>query len=124
MTITYKNAEYRCAMDLTLGLIGGKWKSLILWYIGEKTIRFSDLRRSLPQITQKMLTQQLRQLEENGLVNRLIYTQIPPKVEYSLTEAGKNLLPILSTLCHWGLNHANEIESTKQKTNCNCPTIT
>lgn len=118
MTITYKNGEYRCAMELTLDLIGGKWKSLILWHLGEKTMRFSDLRRSLPQITQKMLTQQLRQLEENGLVDRLIYTQIPPKVEYSLTEAGKSLLPILGTLCDWGLKHANEVESTNQRTTC------
>lgn len=108
MTVTYKNMEYKCPMELTLDLIGGKWKSLILWYLGEKTMRFSDLRRSLPQVTQKMLTQQLRQLEENGLVHRLVYTQIPPKVEYSLTPAGKSLLPILETLCHWGINFANE----------------
>jgi len=118
MTIMYKNVEYNCPMELTLDLIGGKWKSLILWHLGEKTMRFSDLRRSLPQITQKMLTQQLRHLEENGLVDRLIYTQIPPKVEYSLTIAGKSLLPILSTLCHWGLHHANEVESTRKKITC------
>ncbi|MDR3560027.1 MAG: helix-turn-helix domain-containing protein, partial [Negativicutes bacterium] len=91
--IQFNNVEYQCSMELTLDLIGGKWKALILWYLGENTLRFSELRRSLPRITQKMLTQQLRELEESGLVNRVIYTQIPPKVEYSLTESGKSLLP-------------------------------
>lgn len=106
--IKFKNTEYHCSMELTLDLIGGKWKALILWHLGENTLRFSELRRSLPQITQKMLTQQLRELEGNGLLKRFIYTQIPPKVEYSLTPAGKSLLPILSTLCQWGQNYAEE----------------
>lgn len=86
-------------MELTIALIGGKWKSLILWNIGENTTRFGELRKTLPQLTQKMVTQQLRELEESGLVNRFVYTQVPPKVEYSLTEAGKSLLPILASLC-------------------------
>jgi len=94
-------------MELTLAIIGGKWKVLILWYLGEKTMRFSELRKTLPHITQKMLTQQLRELEEHGLVNRFIYTQIPPKVEYSLTDAGKSILPILENLRQWGLSYAN-----------------
>jgi DNA-binding HxlR family transcriptional regulator len=105
-------------MELTLALIGGKWKSLILWYLGEDTLRFSELRKVLPQVTQKMLTQQLRELEKDGLVNRLIYTQIPPKVEYSLTAAGKSLLPILETLCQWGQNYVSEVERTEQKNSC------
>lgn len=105
--ITFKDIEYQCSMELTLDLIGGKWKALILWHLRESTLRFSELKRTLPKITQKMLTQQLRELEGSGLVNRFIYTQIPPKVEYSLTPAGKSLLPILSTLCQWGLNYAN-----------------
>ena len=94
-------------MELTLAIIGGKWKVLILWYLGDKTMRFNELRRTFPRITQKMLTQQLRELEEYGLVNRFIYTQIPPKVEYSLTDAGKSILPILENLGQWGLNYAN-----------------
>jgi DNA-binding HxlR family transcriptional regulator len=106
--IKYRGCDYQCSMELTLGLIGGKWKSLILWYLGENTLRFSELRNSLPRITPKMLTQQLRELEECGLVNRFIYTQIPPKVEYSLTAAGKSLLPILATLCEWGQRFAYE----------------
>ncbi|VBB05080.1 Hypothetical protein LUCI_0286 [Lucifera butyrica] len=114
--IKFKNMEYHCSMELTLALIGGKWKSLILWHLGEQTLRFSELRKLLPQVTQKMLTQQLRELEENGLVHRFIYTQIPPKVEYSLTPAGKSLLPILATLCQWGQNYANQVESNGDKT--------
>ena len=116
--IKYKNTEYQCSMELTLDLIGGKWKSLILWHLGENTLRFSELRRTLPQVTQKMLTQQLRELEDCGLVKRFIYTQIPPKVEYSLTDAGKSLLPILTMLCQWGLNYADQAESSALTTAC------
>lgn len=116
--IKYKNTEYQCSMELTLDLIGGKWKALILWYLGENTLRFSELRKALPKVTQKMLTQQLRELEESGLVNRFIYTQIPPKVEYSLTEAGKSLLPILATLCQWGLNYISQTEPSAKEHTC------
>lgn len=112
--ITFKNKEYQCSMELTLDLIGGKWKSLILWHLGENTLRFSELRKSLPQVTQKMLTQQLRELEDDGLVKRYIYTQVPPKVEYSLTETGRSLLPILATLCDWGINYVNEGKAAKE----------
>ena len=108
--IKFKNTEYQCSMELTLDLIGGKWKSLILWHLGERTLRFSELRRALPQVTQKMLTHQLRELEESGLVNRYIYTQVPPKVEYSLSPAGRSLLPILATLCDWGMNYVKNAE--------------
>ncbi len=107
--IKFQNVEYHCSMELTLELIGGKWKSLILWHLGENTLRFSELKRALPKITQKMLTQQLRELEVHGLVRRFIYTQVPPRVEYSLTEAGKSLLPILNTLCQWGVSYVNEM---------------
>lgn len=113
--ITFNNIQYQCSMELTLDLIGGKWKALILWNLRESTLRFSELKRTLPKITQKMLTQQLRELEGSGLVSRFIYTQIPPKVEYSLTPAGKSLLPILETLCQWGLNYANAAEPILEK---------
>jgi len=106
--IKYKGVEYHCSMELTLGLIGGKWKPLIIWYLAENTMRFSELKRALPNITQKMLTQQLRALEESGLVNRHIYAVIPPKVEYSLTSAGKSLLPILKSLTQWGVNFSKK----------------
>lgn len=108
--ITFRNIEYQCSMELTLDLIGGKWKALILWNLGQDTLRFSELKKLLPKITQKMLTQQLRELETSGLVKRFIYRQVPPKVEYSLTPEGKSLIPILDTLCQWGAEYANNAE--------------
>ncbi|AGK97537.1 winged helix-turn-helix transcriptional regulator [Clostridium pasteurianum] len=108
--IKFKNIKYNCSMELTLDVIGGKWKPLIIWHLAEKTMRFSELKRTLPHITQKMLTQQLRGLEESELVNRFVYTQVPPKVEYSLTDFGKSLLPVLSALCKWGVNYAQEVQ--------------
>lgn len=116
--IKFRNIEYQCSMELTLDLIGGKWKSLILWHLAENTLRFSELRKTLPQVTQKMLTQQLRELEDSGLVKRFVYTQVPPKVEYSLTDAGRSLLPILSSLCQWGVDYVNRTEETEQVTTC------
>ena len=106
--IIFRNTEYHCPMELTLDLFGGKWKSLILWHLEENTLRYSELKKALPKITQKMLTQQLRELEQDELVTRVIYPQVPPKVEYSLTDAGKSLLPILTAMYQWGLNYANE----------------
>jgi DNA-binding HxlR family transcriptional regulator len=116
--IKFRNTEYQCSMELTLDLIGGKWKSLILWHLAENTLRFSELRRTLPQVSQKMLTQQLRELENCGLVRRFIYTQVPPKVEYSLTDAGRSLLPILSSLCQWGVDYVNRAEVAEQAPTC------
>ena len=113
--IKFRNNEYQCSMELTLALIGGKWKALILWHLGDKILRYSELRKILPNVTSKMLIQQLRELEDSGLVKRFIYTQIPPKVEYSLTEAGKSLLPILDTLCKWGMNYAEEYEQSDEE---------
>ena len=112
--IKFRDNEYQCSMELTLDLIGGKWKSLILWHLAENTLRFSELRKTLPQVTQKMLTQQLRELEDCGLVKRFIYTQVPPKVEYSLTDAGRSLLPILSSLCQWGVEYVNRVDTNRQ----------
>jgi len=103
----FKGIEYNCSMELTLDIIGGKWKPIIIWHLGKKTMRFNELKRSLPNITQKMLTQQLRALEESELIDRVIYNQVPPKVEYSLTEYGKSLLPVLTSLCDWAINYSN-----------------
>ncbi|MCT4620786.1 MAG: helix-turn-helix transcriptional regulator [Marinisporobacter sp.] len=101
-------SNYRCEIEITLELISGKWKSLILWNLGNhKVIRFNELRRIIPDITQKMLTQQLRNLEENGLVKRKIYNKIPPIVEYSLSEEGKKLMPILEQMDQFGKNYIN-----------------
>lgn len=116
--IKFRNTEYHCHMELTLDLIGGKWKSLILWHLGENTLRFSELKKTLPQLTQKMLTQQLRKLEQDGLIKRFIYTQVPPKVEYSLTDAGKTLLPILNAIYQWGINYASNAGPINQVITC------
>jgi DNA-binding HxlR family transcriptional regulator len=105
------NAETRlnCPFELTIELVGGKWKGLILWHLmDKKVLRNGEMLRLMPRITQKMLTQQLREMEENGLVNREIYEQVPPKVEYSLTTHGEALRPILDQMIAWGLVYAHD----------------
>ena len=83
-------------------VIGGKWKAIILYLLYDQALRFGELKKSIPKITQKMLTQQLRELEADGLVTRVAFNEIPPKVEYSLTEHAKELGPIFGQLCEWG----------------------
>ena len=85
-----------------IDVIGGKWKTIILYMLYDQTLRFGELKKAIPKITQKMLTQQLRELEADGLVTRVAFNEIPPKVEYSLTEYAKELGPILGQLCEWG----------------------
>lgn len=97
-----------CPMALVQDLISGKWKILILWYLSSKTLRFSEIKKRLPQITQKMLTAQLRSLEEDKLIAREIYPVIPPKVEYSLTDIGKKIIPVLEILHSFGSNYLDE----------------
>lgn len=99
-------SNYRCEIEVTLEIISGKWKALLMWNLGnEGVIRFNEFRRLIPGITQKMLTQQLRALEEDGLINRKVYNQVPPMVEYSLTEEGQELIPILELMDGWGKKH-------------------
>lgn len=99
--------EYYCSIELTIQLIGGKWKPIILWHLAQDGIlRFGELRRIIPNITQKMLTQQLRELEADGLVHREVYPQVPPKVEYSLTKPGKDMMPLLIQMRDWGAEYA------------------
>ncbi len=92
-------------VERTLEVIGGKWKPLILFHLRNGAIRYSDIKRSIPTITQKMLTQQLRQLEIDHLVARKVYPVVPPKVEYSLSPNAKSLLPILGQMAEWGSRH-------------------
>lgn len=92
-------------VQVTLRVIGGKWKPLILWHIKNQTMRFSELHKSIEGITEKMLTQQLRELEKDGLVRRKIYAEIPPKVEYSMSVYGKTLEPVLAAMQIWGEGH-------------------
>jgi len=92
-----------CAVEATISLIDGKWKAVILFHLMERgVLRFNEIRRNVPNATQRMLTNQLRELETDGLVNRKVYAQVPPKVEYSLSPLGESLGPILISLKEWG----------------------
>ena len=95
-----------CPVEAALDLVGGKWKAVILNLLQEETLRFNALHRKLPNTTQRMLTNQLRELESDGLVRREVYAQVPPKVEYSLSDRGQTLAPVLAALRDWGLEHA------------------
>lgn len=94
-----------CPVEATLELIGGKYKALILWHLSEKKLRFSELKKVITNATPKMLTQQLRELEASALIHREVYPVIPPRVEYSLTETRKSLLPILVAMRDWGAGY-------------------
>jgi len=99
-----------CSVRAALGVIGGKWKPVIARYLMLGTNRFGELRKSMPDDTQKMLTQQLREMERDGIVARKVYHQVPPKVEYSLTAYGQTLRPVLRELCKWGEKHRAKAE--------------
>jgi len=92
----------KCPMVRAINAIGGRWKPIILHILSEETQRFGALRKKIPPVTQKMLTQQLRELEADGLIKRHVYAEVPPRVEYSLTSKGKDLSPILNELYDWG----------------------
>ena len=108
------NKEYSCSIELTLDIIGGKWKPIILWRLAKNDVlRFSELKRSMGGITQKMLTQQLRELEAYEMVHREVYPEVPPKVEYSLTKQGKSVMPILDVMCKWGTDYYESVVTDK-----------
>ncbi|MNF32490.1 helix-turn-helix domain-containing protein [Pseudomonas sp. P5_109] len=100
---------FACPVAFTVDVIGGKWKSLILFHLMSGTKRFNELRRLIPDITQRMLTLQLRELETDGVIHREIYREVPPKVEYSLTELGNSLAPLVSAMREWGAVHEHTI---------------
>lgn len=95
----------KCPVETALDVLAGKWKILILWYLRAETKRFNELQKLLPRTTQKMLIQKLRELEQDGIVHREVYPVVPPKVEYSLTEYGQSLKPIIKSLYLWGEIH-------------------
>jgi DNA-binding HxlR family transcriptional regulator len=109
MTYSKNGETYHCPVQATLEVIGGKWKPLILWNLKDSVVRFGELQKGLPGVNAKMLTKQLRELEADGVITRTIYPEVPPRVEYSITEFGKTLIPILMALCNWGA-HYLEIE--------------
>lgn len=94
-----------CPVEATLELIGGKYKALILWHLSDGKLRFSELRKAIKNATPKMLTQQLRELESDDLIHREVFPVIPPKVEYSLTDTGHSLMPILMAMRDWGASY-------------------
>ena len=94
--------QSKCPAEFTLAMIGGRWKIPLIFHLLAGAKRFSELFRALPGVTQKMLTQQLREMERNGLVERKVYAQVPPKVEYSLTPLGRSLKPVVDAMCRWG----------------------
>ena len=98
--------RYRCYFELTLAVIGGKWKPIILYHLSlADAVRFGELRRGMPDVTERMLTRQLRELESDGLVHREVFREVPPRVEYSLTAMGASLIPILKEMQAWGVGY-------------------
>lgn len=99
--------EYCCPVCAAIDEIGGKWKPLILWALKDGKLRFNEVNKTIPTITQRMLTKQLRELERDNLVNRKVYPEVPPKVEYSLTKKGKSVIPILDAIHNWGKEYCS-----------------
>lgn len=104
MTKDYSK-PYGCSVEATLDAIGGRWKAVILFHLLEGTKRFGELKKLIPDVAQRMLTNQLRELEDDGIITRKVYAQVPPKVEYSLTNYGRTLEPILLLMRDWGAEH-------------------
>ena len=99
-----------CHVEATLGVIGGRWKAAVLFQLSQGTKRFGELRRLLPNVTQRMLTLQLRELEADGLVQRTVYAEVPPRVEYTITAWGESLEPVLKAMCEWGARYRRRLD--------------
>jgi DNA-binding HxlR family transcriptional regulator len=100
--VRMKGRSYHCALDITMDFLGGKWKAVVLWYLRDQALRFGQLRRLMPEITEKMLSLQLKKLEKDGLVLRRVFAEVPPRVEYSLSPEGRTLGPAQEALAAWG----------------------
>ncbi|WP_308992748.1 helix-turn-helix domain-containing protein [Mariniflexile litorale] len=107
----FKGKEYPCCTSLTMGIIGGKWKTVILFHLIDGTLRYNELRKEMPSVTERTLSLQLKTLEEDGIIKRKVYTSKPPlKVAYSLTDFGKTLIPIVKSIADWGVMVVEEKE--------------
>ncbi len=106
-----RNINYGCPVEAALGMIGGKYKTVILYHLKEQTMRYSELKKILKNATPKMLTQQLRELEADGIVLRTVYPVVPPKTEYSLTDFGRTLIPVIDAICDWGTEYLWDTEN-------------
>lgn len=117
MRHTHYQCSFGCAIEAAIEAIGGKWKGVILYHLSEDLHapkRFNELRRLMPAVTQRMLTKQLRELEADGIVDRMVYAEVPPKVEYRLTDFGQTLLPILKALENWGSQYLTKLSDIRQ----------
>lgn len=103
-----RKEEYKCPLEVTMELIGGKYKGVIIGHLIDKTLRYNELQKLISHATHKMLIQQLKELENDGIINRKLYPVVPPKTEYSLTERGKSLIPAIIELNKWGINYLKE----------------
>ena len=110
-----QDSSYNCPVGATIAIIGGKYKSLILWHLIHDTLRFGELSRMIPQATPKMLTQQLRELEADDLIIRTVYPVVPPRVEYALSDLGKSIRPILEAMYLWGTDY---LQKSGRQVNC------
>lgn len=99
--------DFHCALDITSHFIGGKWKAVVLWYLRKEKKRFKELKELIPDITDKMLSLQLKSLEQDGLIQRQVFAEIPPRVEYEFTETGKSIIPVLEAMAKWGHDKVN-----------------
>ncbi|HHL3301745.1 TPA: winged helix-turn-helix transcriptional regulator [Bacillus cereus] len=110
--------KYSCPVEAMVEVIGGKWKGVILYHLLDGTKRFNELKRLKPNITQRMLTLQLRELEADGIIHREVYREVPPKVEYSLTELGESLRPVILLMMEWATHNMEKVlESRNTKNN-------
>ena len=102
MAFEMEGRTFHCALDVSMSFIGGKWKSVLLWYLRAEPKRFSELNRLVPGITEKMLSLQLKELEADGIIRREVFAEVPPRVEYSFTEFGRTMIPMLEAIANWG----------------------
>jgi DNA-binding HxlR family transcriptional regulator len=107
------HCAHRCPIETTLDVLGGKWKGMVLHRLLYGTMRFGELKRMIPRVTQRMLTRQLRELERDGVIRRKVYPEVPPKVEYSLTTVGLSLKPILLMMSDWGEQYQDQLTTRK-----------
>jgi len=107
---TKQAQSFSCGLEAALAVIGGKWKPLVLYHLAKSTLRYGELRRAVGAVTHKVLIQQLKELEADGVVKRVDHSEIPPRVDYSLTKFGQTLAQALTPLCQWGTDHVREVE--------------
>ncbi|MGW0640494.1 winged helix-turn-helix transcriptional regulator [Nocardia salmonicida] len=109
MTKRKRDLDFDCPVEVTLDVIGGKWKGMIIFHLSEGTARFNEMRRAMPHVTQRMLTAQLRELERDGVLTRTVYPEVPPRVEYELTHFGCGLVPIIGLMESWGEQYRKQL---------------